>query len=88
MRIGIAGDHGGFELKVQLSAALKAAGYEVADFGGRPCCGIRDCLPVGGQPDDLASARLNAMNLMFKTRIPWALTVVWDFSFLKNWRIL
>lgn len=33
MLIGIAADHGGFELKVQLTAALKAAGYEVADFG-------------------------------------------------------
>ena len=33
MRIGIAPDHGGFELKVQLTAALEAAGYEVADFG-------------------------------------------------------
>ena len=33
MCIGIAADHGGFELKVQLTAALKAAGYEVADFG-------------------------------------------------------
>jgi ribose 5-phosphate isomerase B len=33
MRIGIAADHGGFELKVQLTAALKAAGYEIMDFG-------------------------------------------------------
>ena len=33
MRIGIAADHGGFELKAQLSAALEAAGYEVVDFG-------------------------------------------------------
>jgi ribose 5-phosphate isomerase B len=33
MRIGIAADHGGFELKVQLTAALKAAGYEAEDFG-------------------------------------------------------
>jgi ribose 5-phosphate isomerase B len=33
MRIGIAADHGGFELKVQLTAALKVAGYEVTDFG-------------------------------------------------------
>ena len=33
MRIGIAADHGGFELKSQLTAALKAAGYEVVDFG-------------------------------------------------------
>jgi ribose 5-phosphate isomerase B len=33
MRIGIAADHGGFELKEQLTAALKTAGYEVVDFG-------------------------------------------------------
>jgi ribose 5-phosphate isomerase B len=33
IRIGIAADHGGFELKVQLIASLKAAGYEVVDFG-------------------------------------------------------
>ncbi len=35
MRIGIAADHGGFELKVQLTVALKAAGYEVTDFGAQ-----------------------------------------------------
>lgn len=33
MRIGIAADHGGFELKESLIGELKAAGYEVADFG-------------------------------------------------------
>ena len=33
MRVGIAADHGGFELKAQLTAALAAAGYEVTDFG-------------------------------------------------------
>jgi len=33
IRIGIAADHGGFELKVQLIAALKEVGYEVEDFG-------------------------------------------------------
>ena len=33
MCIGISADHGGFELKVQLTTALKAAGYQVADFG-------------------------------------------------------
>ncbi len=32
-RIGIAADHGGFELKVKLVEALKVAGYEVEDFG-------------------------------------------------------
>ncbi|MGA7722051.1 MAG: RpiB/LacA/LacB family sugar-phosphate isomerase [Ignavibacteriaceae bacterium] len=31
--IGIAPDHGGFELKAQLSAALNAEGYKVVDFG-------------------------------------------------------
>jgi ribose 5-phosphate isomerase B len=33
MRIGIAADHGGFELKVQLIEALEAAGHKVVDFG-------------------------------------------------------
>jgi ribose 5-phosphate isomerase B len=32
-RIGIAADHGGFELKVQLTTALTAAGYKIVDFG-------------------------------------------------------
>jgi len=31
--IGIAADHGGFDLKVQLIEALKEDGYEVEDFG-------------------------------------------------------
>jgi ribose 5-phosphate isomerase B len=31
--IGIAADHGGFDLKVQLIAALRKVGYEVEDFG-------------------------------------------------------
>jgi ribose 5-phosphate isomerase B len=33
MRIGIATDHGGFEMKEQLAAALRGAGHEVVDFG-------------------------------------------------------
>ena len=33
MRVGIAGDHGGFELKAYLTTSLEAAGYEVTDFG-------------------------------------------------------
>jgi len=33
MRIGIAADHGGFELKMQLLEDLKASGYEIIDFG-------------------------------------------------------
>ncbi len=33
MRIGLAADHGGLALKVQLTAALKDAGQEVMDFG-------------------------------------------------------
>lgn len=33
MRIGIATDHGGFNLKQELSARLKSAGHEVVDFG-------------------------------------------------------
>jgi fructose-bisphosphate aldolase class I len=33
----------------------------------------------GGQPSELASARLNAMNVRFKLRLPWALA----FSFSR-----
>ena len=33
----------------------------------------------GGQSSELASARLNAMNVRFKSRLPWALT----FSFAR-----
>ena len=33
IRVGIASDHGGFELKAFLVMSLKKAGYEVIDFG-------------------------------------------------------
>ncbi|MCL5267010.1 MAG: RpiB/LacA/LacB family sugar-phosphate isomerase [Bacteroidetes bacterium] len=33
MRIGIACDHGGFNLKQELAARLRKTGYEVMDFG-------------------------------------------------------
>ena len=33
MRVGIATDHGGFELKEKLAAQLRAVGHEVVDFG-------------------------------------------------------
>jgi ribose 5-phosphate isomerase B len=33
MRLGIAADHGGFELKEQILEELKSLGYEVVDFG-------------------------------------------------------
>jgi ribose 5-phosphate isomerase B len=33
MRIGIAADHGGFELKQELRPRLAAAGHDVVDFG-------------------------------------------------------
>lgn len=35
MRIGIATDHGGFELKVTLAAQLREAGHDVVDFGAK-----------------------------------------------------
>src|ERR1700688_842529 len=35
MRVGIATDHGGFELKEELAAYLREAGHEVVDFGAR-----------------------------------------------------
>ena len=33
MRVGIATDHGGFALKEDLVARLRAAGHDVVDFG-------------------------------------------------------
>ena len=33
MRIGIASDHGGFELKEKMTVKLRGAGHEVTDFG-------------------------------------------------------
>jgi ribose 5-phosphate isomerase B len=35
MRLGIAADHGGFELKEQLKQELKDLGHEVVDFGAQ-----------------------------------------------------
>ena len=35
MRIGIASDHGGFDLKLELAHRLRAAGHEITDFGAR-----------------------------------------------------
>jgi hypothetical protein len=32
-RIGVAADHGGFELKQELAGMLRQAGYEVRDYG-------------------------------------------------------
>ena len=32
-RVGIAADHGGFVLKAELSDSLRAAGYEIEDYG-------------------------------------------------------
>lgn len=33
MKIGIAADHGGFELKNKIAEMIKSAGYEVIDYG-------------------------------------------------------
>jgi len=33
MRIALAADHGGFELKEQLAMALRTSGYDVVDYG-------------------------------------------------------
>jgi len=33
LRVGIAADHGGFALKEELATQLRAAGYQVVDFG-------------------------------------------------------
>ena len=33
IKVGIASDHGGFDLKMQLTSLLKEAGYIITDFG-------------------------------------------------------
>ena len=35
MRVGIAADHGGFELKAQLMEHIRSLDYEVVDFGAK-----------------------------------------------------
>ncbi len=68
-----------------LSCATQKSVDEVADATVK--CFLRivpAAVPVvaflsGGQPGELASARLNAMNVRFKSRLPWALT----FSFSR-----
>jgi fructose-bisphosphate aldolase class I len=68
-----------------LSCATQASVDEVADVTVN--C-LRETVPAavpgiaflsGGQPSDLATARLNAMNRRFKSRAPWALS----FSFAR-----
>ncbi len=43
-RVGIAADHGGFALKTELSDSLRAAGYEIEDFGAH-CLNAGDDYP-------------------------------------------
>ena len=45
IRIGIAADHGGFELKMQLARSLNAVGYEIRDFGAH------ELIPEDDYPD-------------------------------------
>ena len=45
IRIGVAADHGGFKLKVQLASALRNLGYEVEDYGAN------DLVLDDGYPD-------------------------------------
>jgi ribose 5-phosphate isomerase B len=45
MRLGLAADHGGYELKMLLAGKLQAAGHEIVDFGAS------DLLPDDDYPD-------------------------------------
>ena len=45
MRVGMAADHGGFDLKQELLAEIKNLGYEVIDFGAR------ELVPEDDYPD-------------------------------------
>ena len=39
LRVGIGADHGGFVLKAELAVSLRAAGYEIEDYGAFHLCG-------------------------------------------------
>jgi ribose 5-phosphate isomerase B len=55
MKIGIAADHGGFELKEKLAAQLRSAGHEVDDFGAHQLI-LEDDYPDFVVPLALAAA--------------------------------
>ena len=63
MRIGIATDHGGFGLKEELVARIRAAGHEVVDFGahslnaGRRLSRLRRPARAGGRGREGGSRR-------------------------------
>ena len=42
MRVGIAADHGGFGLKEDIAARLRAGGHDIVDFGARSLVTIDD----------------------------------------------
>lgn len=68
-----------------LASAMQVTGNEVADATVRcllqivPAAVPGIAFLSGGQSGELASARLNAMNVRFKLQLPWALT----FSFAR-----
>jgi len=35
MRVGVAADHGGFDLKEDMAARLRGEGHDVVDFGAK-----------------------------------------------------
>ena len=43
MRVGIASDHGGFNLKGEIAESLRGSGYEVVDFGAHQLNPGDDC---------------------------------------------
>jgi len=48
MHVGIASDHGGFDLKQGLLAQLRATGHEVVDFGAHNLVPDDDYAPHPG----------------------------------------
>ena len=63
-----------------LTCAMQVTGNEIADatvsclFQTVPAAVPGIAFLSGGQPAELASARLNAMNIKYKSQLPWALS--------------
>ena len=65
MRIGIATDHGGFELKEELAVKLRAAGHEIVDFGAH------SLTPDDDYPDYVTPLRLPRQSRRDRSTAAW-----------------
>jgi ribose 5-phosphate isomerase B len=68
LRVGIAADHGGLALKVELTASLRDAGYEIEDYGAFQLAPDDDypdfIVPFAPARFTMSSPRIRALKMM------------------------